>query len=266
MAFGNGVLMRGPHYWAWAREDGTVMDRPVRTLLERHRCFRLPVIRSAVSFAEMIGLMVSMHARNGKWRAARLLLWIALWLATDFLLNIVLIHLLGAGMVEDAVLGVIDFGLFLLVLREGMGKEVWRYHGAEHKAVNAYEHGADLRDLRAVATYSRVHNRCGTNLVIIMGALMVLGYVAIVALPAAGVLSSLFAVVALISARELFRLVTRRPASAVSRVVLAGGKALQRCVTTREPGPEHLELACAALNRVLDLEAQHPWGETAGKS
>ena len=55
MAFGNGVLMRGPHYWAWAREDGTVMDRPVRTLLERHRCFRLPVIRSAVSFAEMIG-------------------------------------------------------------------------------------------------------------------------------------------------------------------------------------------------------------------
>ena len=137
-----------------------------------------------------------------------------------------------------------------------MGKDVWRYHGAEHKAVNAYEGGADLGDVQSVARFSRVHDRCGTNLVIIAGVLMAIGYFAIVSLPMAGMLSTIFAVAAMIVALELFRLVVRRPKSAVSRVVLAGGKALQRCVTTREPGPEHLKLACAALARVVELENQ----------
>jgi hypothetical protein len=51
--------------------------------------------------------------------------------------------------------------------------------------------------------------------------------------------------------------VTRRPRSRVSRTVLAGGKLLQRYVTTREPAPEHLQLACTALARVVELEQTH---------
>ena len=31
MAFGNGVLMRGPNYWAWATEDKEVAYARVRT-------------------------------------------------------------------------------------------------------------------------------------------------------------------------------------------------------------------------------------------
>jgi uncharacterized protein YqhQ len=253
-AFGNGVLMRSPHFWAWAREDGTVMHRPVRSLLDRHRPLRLPVIRSVVSFGEMIGLMVSLHARNGWRRVARLLLWVALWLAADLGLSLLLPRLIPRHWtIQDVVLGVADFGLALVALRQGLGKQVWRYHGAEHKAVNAYEAGADLNDLDAVARYSRVHDRCGSNLVVVAALLLVLAYVAL-SLPMDGLTGVLVAVAVMVVALELFRQIVRRPRSVVSRVLLAGGKWLQRHVTTREPGPEHLKLACAALTRVLELE------------
>jgi uncharacterized protein YqhQ len=64
MAFGNGVFMRGPNYWAWAREDGTVVDAPVHTLLKRHRWLRAPVLRSIVTLAEMFALTFALHRRN----------------------------------------------------------------------------------------------------------------------------------------------------------------------------------------------------------
>jgi uncharacterized protein YqhQ len=256
MAFGNGVLMRSPHFWAWAREDGTVMHRPVRTLLDRHRALRLPLVRSAVSFGEMVGLMVSLHARNGWRRIVRLLLWMALWLAADLGFSLLLPYLLpDHWTVQEALLGVLDFGLALLAMREGMGAKVWRYHGAEHKAVNAFEAGADLDDLRAVATYSRIHDRCGSNLVVIAGLLLALGYF-VVSLPMGGLLGMLVTVVVMIVALELFRQIVRRPRSAISRALLAGGKLLQRYVTTSEPEPEHLRLACAALTRCVELERE----------
>jgi len=254
MAFGNGVLMRSPHYWAWARDDGSVMHRPVHTVLDRHRYLRLPIVRSAVGLAEMLALIVSLHARNGGRRIARLVFWVALFFAADLGLGFGLAFVFESRLLYDVTLAVFDLGLAFLVLRQGLGREVWRYHGAEHKAVNAYEAGADLKDLQAIATFSRVHDRCGTNLVVIAGVLMVVGYVLAANVPAAGPLAGVFALLALVVALEFFRLITRRPRSFAGKVFLAGGKALQRCVTTQEPGPEHLQLACAALTRVLELE------------
>jgi uncharacterized protein YqhQ len=57
-------------------------------------------------------------------------------------------------------------------------------------------------------------------------------------------------------ALEFFRLIGRRPRSRASRVFLAGGRALQRAVTTAEPAPQHLGMACDALRCLLDLEAE----------
>src|SRR2546430_15370955 len=44
---------------------------------------------------------------------------------------------------------------------------VFAYHGAEHKAVNAYEHDAPLEP-GAVQTFSRFHLRCGTSFVLMV--------------------------------------------------------------------------------------------------
>ena len=254
MAFGNGVLMRSPHFWAWARADGTVIDGPVRTLLNHHRWLRLPVLRSAVAFVEMIGLAVLLHRRNGVRRAATLLVWLGLCLVVNLCLSLALPLLIHSALLGNVLLEILDLAFGLLALRQGLGKIVWRYHGAEHKAVNAYEGGADLRDLEAVMTYSRIHNRCGTNLVVIFLFVLMLGYLLLGGLAVGGVLGVVYGVLVIAVSLELFRLIVRFPRSRVSRVVLAGGRALQRCVTTREPEPEHLELACVALRRVIDLE------------
>jgi hypothetical protein len=254
MAFGNGVFMRGPNYWAWAREDGTIVDAPVHTLLRQHRWLRAPVVRSAVTLAEMLALAFSLHRRNGVLRGARLLAWLMACLVADFGFNLAVPYLVRAPLPQQVIVGVLDFAFGLLALRFGLGRNIWRYHGAEHKAVNAYEAGADLADVQAAMAYSRVHDRCGTNLVVLSVLLMLLGYPLVGVLATGGYGGILYTVAVIVVAFEFFRLITRRPTSRVSRALLAGGKALQRVVTTREPAAEHMALACAALSRVLELE------------
>ena len=154
-------------------------------------------------------------------------------------------------------MAVFVFALGILALWLGLGKTVWRYHGAEHKAVNAYEGGADLSDVGEVASYSRVHDRCGTNLAVIALFVTLISYSVLESLPF--VLGGVFSLLMIAVSLEFFRLIARRPTSKASRVFLAGGRALQRSVTTSEPAYEHLELACSALRCVLDLEAGPRW-------
>ena len=254
MAFGNGVLIRGPHFWAFAREDGTVLEGRLRTLLARYRWLRVPVVRSLVSLVEMVGMAVFLHSRNGLARGAMLLAWLGLYVAVDFVLGLAVATYIPSLLLGNVLLGVAGIALGLVVLRQGLGKTVWRYHGAEHKAVNAYEHGADLTDIKAVAGYSRVHDRCGTNLVVIAFVLLMLGYWPIGGLAGGELFGAVYGVLIVAIAFEFFRLVSRKPGSRVSKVVLAGGRALQRHVTTAEPEPQQLRLACAALERVLEFE------------
>jgi uncharacterized protein YqhQ len=253
MAFGNGVLMRGPHYWAWAAEDRGVAYGPVSTLLNRHRLLRIPVLRSLVSLVEMIALMFSLHRRNGLRRSARFVVFLALAMVCNLALGSILPYVVTNAFLANVLVAVLVFALGVVAMWLGLGKAVWRYHGAEHKAVNAYEGGADLRDVGEVARYSRVHNRCGTNLAVIALFVTLISYSVLESLPF--VLGGVFSLLMIAVLLEFFRLIARRPASKVSRVFLAGGRALQRSVTTSEPAPEHLELACSALRCVLDLEA-----------
>lgn len=253
MAFGDGVLMRGPRYWAWAAEGREVAYAPVRTLLNRHRLLRVPVLRSLVSFVEMIALMISLHRRNGLRRSARLVAFLAVAMACDLGLGVVLPYGVHNALLANVLMAVLVFAMGILAMRLGLGKTVWRYHGAEHKAINAYEGGADLRDLGQVARYSRVHDRCGTNLAVIALLVTLISYFVLQSLPF--VLGGVYALLLIAVSLEFFRIISRRPTSAASRVFLSGGRALQRSVTTSEPAPEHLELACSALCCVLDLEA-----------
>jgi uncharacterized protein YqhQ len=253
MAFGNGVLMRGPHYWAWAAEGRDVAYAPVRTLLNRRRLLRIPVVRSLVVFIEMMALMISLHRRNGLRRSARLVAFLTIAMVCDLGLGVVLPYVVHSVLLANVLMTVLVFALGILAMRLALGKTVWRYHGAEHKAVNAYEGGADLRDLDEVARYSRVHDRCGTNLAVIALLMTLVSYFVLQSLPF--VLGGLYALLVMAVSLEFFRVIGRRPTSAAARVFLSGGRALQRSVTTSEPAPEHLELACTALRYVLDLEA-----------
>ena len=178
-------------------------------------------------------------------------------LACDLGLSVAVALVVPNVRAADAIMTVLVFGLGIAGLRLGLGKSVWQYHGAEHKAVNAYEAGADLSDAEVVMTYSRIHDRCGTNLVAIIFLLM-LG--SLLLGDQGALLSAVYAVLAVAVSLEFFRLIVRWPRSLASRVCLSGGKALQRCLTTREPAYEHLDLACAALRRVLELDRRAGFG------
>ncbi len=258
MAFGNGVFMRSPRFWALARADGTVIDGPVSSLLARHRWLRLPLLRSAMALIEMVVLTIPLHRRTGLRPAASLLAWLGLAMLISLCLGVILPALVHSVLLAGTLLEVLSFAFALLALRQGLGASVWRYHGAEHKAVNAYEAGTDLSDPEAVMAHSRIHDRCGTNLVVLIVALLIAGNLPLGGRPVADQLGGLYSLVVLIVALELFRLIGRWPRSPLSRVALAGGRALQRGLTTREPAPEHLEPACLALRRVLELERVTP--------
>ncbi len=262
MAFGNGVLIRGPHYWAWASEGREVAYAPVRTL-NRGRLGRIPILRSLVALVEMFGLMIALHRRNGLRRGARFAGFLAVAFGLDLGFGYLLPYLIPNYLAANVVDAVVVFALGIGAMRLGLGKAIWRYHGAEHKAVNAYEGGADLRDLRAVARYSRVHDRCGTNLVFIVLIVTLLSYYVLLNLPF--VLGGVYSLFVIAVTLEFFRLIGRRPTSRFSRVFLAGGRALQRGVTTAEPAPEHLRLACDAVQRVIELETAQEAAERAAE-
>lgn len=254
MAFANGVVMRSGKSWAWARDDGTVLQGTSASVLEEQRWLRLPVLRSAASFIEMTAFSLRLHRLNGGRRSARLLVYLAICILASVVLSSAVHALIDSQMLAGVALQAAGMLLALAVLQLGMGTEVWRYHGAEHKVVNAYEAGADLRDEAAVKDFSRIHDRCGTNLVVIVFALALLCL--LLGNSALGQALSLFAAVLVIAvALELFRLIERWPRSPFSRAALFGGRTLQRVLTTREPRSEHLDLASKALLEVLESES-----------
>jgi CBS domain-containing protein len=101
------------------------------------------------------------------------------------------------------------------------------YHGAEHMTVNAIEHGEEL-SADTVSRHSRVHPRCGTNLVVVLVLFSVLAGVQI-----SGIWLGLIALVVV-----------------ANRTVIGG--VAQWHVTTRPPTPWELESGVEAGRRLLE--------------
>jgi uncharacterized protein YqhQ len=145
----------------------------------------------------------------------------------------------------------IFFGYVWLIGRLPDVQRVFQYHGAEHKAINAYEAGEPLLPER-VQRYSVAHPRCGTSflLFVVVLSVFVFGLLGRPSLPVR--IASRVALVPVIAAvaYEGIRFAARRASHPAMQVVLAPGLALQ-ALTTREPDQSQVEVAIAALDRVL---------------
>ena len=132
---------------------------------------------------------------------------------------------------------------------------VWGYHGAEHKAVNAYEAEAPL-ELDSVRSFSIRHLRCGTTflllvVIVAIGVHALIGERSLAVLLASRVLG--LPVIATL-AYEVIRVAGRPGAPRWLRPVLVPGLAMQ-ALTTREPDDHQLEVAIAAL---VAVTGEHP--------
>lgn len=258
-ALADGVLMRTPLAWAIARADGTVDVGANPTA----RLAGFPVLRILLSLggALKLGVVRGMLGKRGRSTAARRSrrlnsrFLVAMVLAEGVVLGLDrVVRANGSPAWLDVVMGVLPFAVVLVLVRAATPAALWRYHGAEHKSVAAHEQGVDLGDLTAVAECSRVHNRCGTNLL----ALMVV--VGLVLLPVGGALQVPLFLLGLGAAAEIVTLASKRPRSLVARAVLSPGRFVQRYITTAEPTLGELGLGCRALEAAL---AEHALVEQA---
>jgi len=154
--------------------------------------------------------------------------------------------------------GTIRISIFLLyILAISFIKDIqklFQYHGAEHKAAYAYE-AADELKVENARKHSTLHPRCGTSFLL---AVMVLAIFVFSLFRLHTVLGKLFLRLALLPliagiAYETIKLAARFRTYALVKFLIAPNLWLQR-LTTREPSDGQIEVALAALKRVLEAE------------
>lgn len=130
-------------------------------------------------------------------------------------------------------------------------QRVFGYHGAEHKAINAYEAGAPLT-VDSVRDFTLIHPRCGTSFLLVVFVISFVLFAFVRDLSFWARLLSHIPIIPLIAAiaYELLRLSAMHYHRAWVRAIVAPSLALQK-LTTRKPDDAMIAVAIAALLPVL---------------
>lgn len=139
-------------------------------------------------------------------------------------------------------------------------KRLYRYHGAEHKVVNCYEHGLPLT-IDNARTMTTIHDRCGTTLMFVVMAVAILFFAIVEILLAAFGITSFGARLAIriigipIVAGLSFELqqLLAKFDNLFVKSLKAPGLLLQK-ITTGEPDDDMLEVALTAFLTVAEMD------------
>lgn len=267
-----GVMMRGAQSVAIAMrapDNQIVLHTEPLTAVYRSKILKIPFVRGMIGLWDALGLgmralTISANVQTGedeKLEGPALYLTLGLSLA----LGIGIFFLAPAlvGQLSERFLG---FGSWSGNLLEGLirlaflvgyiwaiGKvpeiqRVFAYHGAEHKTINAFEAGAELKP-EIVRDFSLEHPRCGTSFLLTLVLLSVVLFSLLGPLPLGLRLLSrilLLPVLAGIS-YEYIRWTAHHLESPFVRWMIRPNMALQH-LTTREPSLEMLEVSITAFN------------------
>ncbi len=286
----DGVMMRSPKKGALAvrKKDGSIAVKEWEIEQKKGWFLRLPIVRGVVNFVDMLfsGTKVLMDAatmaeegteefepskferfvagKTGK-KAEDVMMFFAVFIAIImaialfFLLPTFLTSLLKGAIQSPLLLNLVDGVVRIVILIAYMLccslmkeiKDVYRYHGAEHKTVSCYEAGEQLT-VEHVRGYSTLHPRCGTSYLLLVMVVTVLIYsffgwsdnpflrlgLRLLMLPViAGV------------AYEALKLLAKSD-NLVARVLRWPGMQLQR-LTTAKPTDEMIEIAILAFETAL---------------
>jgi uncharacterized protein YqhQ len=247
MARWDGLDLFGPNFMSVAyRKDGEIHVKVEPSSIPKIenplalRLSRLPILRSIFLWTRLLIQVVGS-------------LWTLVFFAATMAVLWLFVRLMEFGGGGGGLTGAL-FSFFaefpilpvLLLFFAGMKlSPVGRYHGAEHKAVAAYEKYGEVTMLGAKSS-SRIHPRCGTN---------ILAYIVLAGLldPLIGWWGYAFLQFILIS-EAWFIFGQTRPSIAV-------GNFFQRYLTTTEPRRAELEVAVESMNRLLEAEEGRAGGE-----
>jgi uncharacterized protein YqhQ len=269
----NGVMMRGSTGWAVAvrMADGSIAVRSEPLRAEgSSRWAKVPVVRGVLALAESLKLGIEAL----KWSTAQSLgvrdIKMGPQLAVAAVIAIPIFVLLPAlaakagaadhgryvfGLIDGAIGVAMLLGYIAAVGRLPDVRRFFEYHGAEHKAVSAYEAGVELSPATA-APFTTRHPRCGTSFMLVVAVITALGNVIVGQPPLPVLLVARLAMVPVVVgvAYELLRFGADNLDRRWVRRAIAPGLAMQG-LTTREPSPAQLEVAIAALQAAASAGA-----------
>jgi uncharacterized protein YqhQ len=278
-----GVMMKSPKGWTVAVRDpkGEIHVKK-ETLFELPKILKLPLIRGIVALfhALVIGIKALEFSASkaydeeeekplsrtaialtiGLAISLGIVLFIAVPLYATKLIGLLLPSVAQSPLLFNLVDGVVRVAMFLLYIvligLWGEMRRIFEYHGAEHKAIHAYEKGKEL-DVESVRELSPLHPRCGTSFLLIV---MVISILVFSFIPQSWALIHKFLIrivlIPLIAgiSYEALRLSARMKNPFVRAIVLPG--LLLQKLTTREPDDAQIQVAIRALTEVLSLEAE----------
>lgn len=284
-----GIMMKSPlrSVLAVRKTDGEIVTEEMSTtsVREKYKILRLPILRGCVAFVEsmIVGYKSLMRSaelagleeetQGKKWvsvlvMAVSLILGVGLALALFMLLpqwigNLITGWIPSIEVLRSLIEGILRIGIFVCyILATSLMKEmkdVYRFHGAEHKTIFAVEYGQELT-VENIRRMPRLHPRCGTSFIFLVLLFSILFY------------SLLDAFVLGFGVPEVLRFAVRlaclplvagftfeiqqwtgRHDNWFTQIVAAPGKGLQR-ITTAEPTDAQIEVAIVAVNASLTNE------------
>ncbi|MFC2008081.1 DUF1385 domain-containing protein [Chloroflexota bacterium] len=274
----DGVMMRGQKAMVTAvrrPNGGLAIDVQPLVALYTGWMRRTPLIRGVIVLIEalILGIKALLYSANvsleeEEEKISGGLVWVivagslALAFGLFFVIPLLVTKLLDpyihSSLVFHLVEGLIRVAIFVLYLKlvslvHGI-KEVFAYHGAEHKVINAYEGGVPL-EVEAVKGYDTAHVRCGTSFLFVVLIIAIVVF-AFIGRPSLWLMVlSRIVLIPVIAAMgyEFIYFGANHVNNSIVRAFTAPGLWLQS-LTTRQPDDGQIEVALSALRRAVDVD------------
>lgn len=285
-----GVMIRSPRYNVIAVRKNSGIKIKEERIKERKGFYKLPVIRGFFNLIDM--LVIGMRAIS--WSANQQLEKKENISKREMVFSILFALLFGLGLfvalpyaitnfigyyeetkpfLFNLIDGIIRIAIFIFYLVAiSLMKDVrilFQYHGAEHMSIHCYEKGKTL-DVENIKKFPTLHPRCGTAFIMIVMVVAILTFSIITpiilimfpqlldvgAFPRKIVLFfirlSLLPLIAGLS-YEFLKVSARFEHNPMMKIFIFPGLLMQK-VTTKKPNKKQIEIAMAAVKKVLVLE------------
>jgi len=273
-----GVMMRGRKTMVTAVRrpgGGLAIDTEPLPAIYTGWMRRTPLIRGVIVLIEalILGIKTLLYSANVSledeeaelsgwlvWAmvAVSLAFAIALFFMVPLFVTRLLDPYIHSSLVFNLIEGFLRLAIFIAYLKlitlAPDIKRIFAYHGAEHKAVNAYEDGVPL-EVEAARGYNTAHVRCGTSFLFVVLVIAIIVF-ALVGRPALWLMAlSRILLIPVLTALgyEVIYFGANHTKNSLVRAVLVPGLWLQ-ALTTKEPDDSQLEIALTALRKVIEVD------------
>ncbi|MCF7798952.1 DUF1385 domain-containing protein [Candidatus Woesearchaeota archaeon] len=279
----NGVMMMGKKHYAISVTTSkhlVTKTFPHTPLNQRNKLFALPFVRGVVNLIDMffVGYKSLMYSAEvaGEQETNSPIRWfetvlmygsilfsfaLAIFLfkflplsAATFLDSHITLSSTAFNIIDGLVKMTIFVGYIVVISLYKDVKDLFRYHGGEHKTINCYEAGLPLT-INNISKQNTVHVRCGTTFIFVVIFISILVYLVIPKeLPLLYNLVLRLALLPLIAAIAYeFQRLSAKSSSKFLRALFTPGLWLQS-LTVYTPAPRHMRAGRASLQAVLKAE------------